>query len=74
MVLLYEFSRLDPTNTVYLRGKCFGSMLSNKLVLTSASCVLDKNAMKKGERILKENVFETRIALVISLLLEIITK
>ena len=66
MVLLYEFSKTDITDSVHLKGKCFGSMLSNKLVLTAASCVLDKKAMKKGERLLKENVFETRIALVIS--------
>ena len=49
-----------------LTGLCFGNLISPKHVITAASCILDKKAMKKSQKKVKQYIEEMRIAQVSS--------
>ena len=45
-----------------LWGTCFGNLISTKHVITAASCVLDRMAMRKSKKKIKPYIEEMRIA------------
>ena len=45
-----------------LWGTCFGNLISTKHIITAASCVLDRMAMKKSKKKIKHYIEEMRIA------------